>query len=357
MNGDWYPWGGAVNGNTRRRLPRRLAPPARHLRARRRRQRALGLVRRPTIDARPRANRMERYYPGAQVRRRARARRLQLGLDASPSRAAGSPSTTSSRRPTSASARSATSRSGSPRSARRPRAATRPQWVRNMWRPPRRWNRLEGDRLVRPGQGARLARRVRSPPPSARQSAKNARVVPSATCSGGGSLGLLAALPSPRRPPPTAVARSSHAAAAREVAQAHASSGACARIETSLLGRRPRRRARPPARAEAPRRAGRGTRHAPPLQADNTLPAARRRRPLGAGLDLPIVAINATLMRTGKMLIFAYPWRPGRPDPRTTEGESLADAGYADAYVFDPRDRPVAAASTRRSTRTPASPP
>ncbi len=52
------------------------------------------------------------------------------------------------------------------------------------------------------------------------------------------------------------------------------------------------------------------------------------------GVKLPVVAINSTMMRTGRILIFAYPWRPGREDPDT--GETLTDPGYANAYVFDP---------------------
>ncbi len=106
-------------------------------------------------------------------------------------------------------------------------------------------------------------------------------------------------------------------------------------IETSLLGgghaaEHARQRA---LRRRAARRA-RGARQVP-LAADNSF------QPFHVGgrweqtFDLPIVAIHATLLRTGRVLIFSYPWRPGRPDP-DNPGQTLPDSGRADAYVFDP---------------------
>lgn len=102
------------------------------------------------------------------------------------------------------------------------------------------------------------------------------------------------------------------------------------RIETSLIGRahaaqHARQRAAGRQAADAPRER---------LTPDNDLVRADRGGQWSAGIPLPIVAINATLMHTGKVLIFAYPWRPGRPDPDT--GATLVDSGRADAYVFDP---------------------
>src|SRR4051812_49394908 len=49
------------------------------------------------------------------------------------------------------------------------------------------------------------------------------------------------------------------------------------------------------------------------LQPDNALVSPATGGFWAPGIDLPVVAINATLMHTGKVLIFAYPWRPGRP--------------------------------------------
>jgi hypothetical protein len=102
-------------------------------------------------------------------------------------------------------------------------------------------------------------------------------------------------------------------------------------IETSLLGAghaaehaRQRVVRRRSARAAGPR-----------LEPDNSFVAPQTGGLWSPSVDLPIVAINATLMHTGKVLIFAYPWRPGRPDP-DNPGQVLGDSGEANAYVFDP---------------------
>ena len=70
-----------------------------------------------------------------------------------------------------------------------------------------------------------------------------------------------------------------------------------------------------------------------PLQPDNSLPAQVGGQWATPALQLPIVAINSVLLRTGKVLIFAYPWRPGS---FPTTGETYEDSNTADAYVFDP---------------------
>ncbi|MDX6555074.1 MAG: hypothetical protein QOD86_1269, partial [Miltoncostaeaceae bacterium] len=85
----------------------------------------------------------------------------------------------------------------------------------------------------------------------------------------------------------------------------------------------------------AARRGRLRARAAQSLAPDNSLQPPHVGGAWSEAKPLPIVAINATLMRTGKVLIFAYPWRPGRPDP-DHPGETLADPGYANAYVFDP---------------------
>ncbi len=111
------------------------------------------------------------------------------------------------------------------------------------------------------------------------------------------------------------------------------------RIETSLLGpghaaeharqrvlrRQLERRAAADPRARA----------AAALPNDNTLAPWHLGGRWEDGVKLPVIAINAVLMHTGKVLIFAYPWRPGRPDP-DNPGQTLGDPGYATAYVFDP---------------------
>jgi hypothetical protein len=106
------------------------------------------------------------------------------------------------------------------------------------------------------------------------------------------------------------------------------------RIETSLLGAG---HAAEHARQRALRRRGarRARAAAAPLQVDNSFQPPNIGGRWDQTLNLPIVAINATLLRTGKVLIFAYPWRPGRPDP-DNPGQTLPDSGRADAYVFDP---------------------
>jgi len=83
-------------------------------------------------------------------------------------------------------------------------------------------------------------------------------------------------------------------------------------------------------RARHPRRAA-----AAPLTSDNALQPVNVGGFWAPGVKLPIVAIHTTLLRTGKVLFFAYPWRPGRPDP-DNPGQTLTNPGYADAYVFDP---------------------
>lgn len=70
------------------------------------------------------------------------------------------------------------------------------------------------------------------------------------------------------------------------------------------------------------------------LRADNELVEPDVGGFWAPAVDLPVVAIHSTMMRTGKVLIFAYPWRPGRTDPDT--GAELGDPGYSTAYVFDP---------------------
>jgi hypothetical protein len=105
-------------------------------------------------------------------------------------------------------------------------------------------------------------------------------------------------------------------------------------IETSLLGTS---HAAEHAQQRVLRRrlATRRTRVAHTLSPDNSLAAPNVGGSWAPSIDLPIVAINATLMRTGRVLIFAYPWRPGRPDP-DNPGQTLADSNEAHAYVFDP---------------------
>jgi hypothetical protein len=105
-------------------------------------------------------------------------------------------------------------------------------------------------------------------------------------------------------------------------------------IESSLLGRG---HAAEHARQRALRRrsAGRARAAQAPLQVDNSFQPPAIGGSWERTVGLPIVAINATLMRNGKVLIFAYPWRPGRPDP-DNPGQTLPDSGRADAYVFDP---------------------
>ncbi|MEA2125215.1 MAG: hypothetical protein QOI80_1997 [Solirubrobacteraceae bacterium] len=106
-------------------------------------------------------------------------------------------------------------------------------------------------------------------------------------------------------------------------------------IETSLLGTgHAAEHARQ--RALRHRLGARARAAATPLEVDNSFAGPQ----VGgwwdpAAVDLPIVAINATLLRTGRILIFAYPWRPGRPDP-DNPGQTLGDSGEANAYVFDP---------------------
>jgi len=62
---------------------------------------------------------------------------------------------------------------------------------------------------------------------------------------------------------------------------------------------------------------------------------------------IPVIAINSVMLPTGKVLMFAYPARPGYEDP--------GDPGdYAKAYVWDP----VSGTSDEvphRSIRRPAS--
>ena len=54
------------------------------------------------------------------------------------------------------------------------------------------------------------------------------------------------------------------------------------------------------------------------------------------GFDkLPVVAINSVLLRTGKVLYFAYPYRPNVPESGTPAWDEATD-DLADAYVFDP---------------------
>lgn len=124
------------------------------------------------------------------------------------------------------------------------------------------------------------------------------------------------------------------------------------RIETSLLGgahAAEHARGRSATRVVRRRRAA-GTRQAPAaLQPDNTLQPPSVGGFWAPGIKLPIVAIHATLMRTGRVLFFAYPWRPGRPDP-DDPGQTLPDPGYADAYVFDP------ATGTSRKVTPPVDP-
>jgi hypothetical protein len=113
-------------------------------------------------------------------------------------------------------------------------------------------------------------------------------------------------------------------------------------IETSLLGTG---HAAEHARQRALRRSYTRSPHAraaAALEPNNALVPAGVGGFWSPSVPLPIVAINATLLRTGRVLIFAYPWRPGRPDP-DNPGQTLPDSGEANAYVFDP-----ASGSSRR---------
>jgi hypothetical protein len=105
------------------------------------------------------------------------------------------------------------------------------------------------------------------------------------------------------------------------------------RIETAVVGRG--HAAEHARQRVAARRGRRRARAAQSLAPNNSLQPPSVGGAWSEATALPIVAIHATLMHTGKVLIFAYPWRPGRPDP-APPGGTLQDPGYASAYVFDP---------------------
>ena len=106
------------------------------------------------------------------------------------------------------------------------------------------------------------------------------------------------------------------------------------RIEIGLLGRgHAAEHARQRVLAH---RAARVTRQAAtPLAPDNSLVPPAVGGAWAPSVPLPAIAINAALLHTGKVLYFAYPWRPGRPDP-DNPGQTLPDSEQAVAYVFDP---------------------
>jgi len=52
-------------------------------------------------------------------------------------------------------------------------------------------------------------------------------------------------------------------------------------------------------------------------------------------VNIPIVAISSVLLRTGEVLMFAYPYRPHVLNPETGE-DSGPDPNRADAYLFNP---------------------
>jgi hypothetical protein len=135
-----------------------------------------------------------------------------------------------------------------------------------------------------------------------------------------GSLAVLAAAAPAAAHEPSASPASVRALEEELLGSAHATEHA----DQRALARRYARQARRD--AERPRQA--------PLEADNSLVAPTRGGFWSEPVRLPVVAINATLMRTGRVLVFAYPWRPHRTDPET--GEKLSDANRAVAYVFDP---------------------
>ncbi len=73
--------------------------------------------------------------------------------------------------------------------------------------------------------------------------------------------------------------------------------------------------------------------------ADNSIAAPDVGGVWAPGVGLPIVAINSILLHTGKVLYFAYPYRPNVKAPDgTTQVTPAWDANddFADAYVFDP---------------------
>ncbi len=53
-------------------------------------------------------------------------------------------------------------------------------------------------------------------------------------------------------------------------------------------------------------------------------------------VQLPIVAINAIMLHTGKILYFAYPWRATELDPATGTPGTPTDWDTATAYLYDP---------------------
>lgn len=70
------------------------------------------------------------------------------------------------------------------------------------------------------------------------------------------------------------------------------------------------------------------------LQPDNGFAAPQVGGQWGASsLSLPIPAINAVMLRTGKILFFSYPWRPSNPP---TTGENYEDTNQGEAYLLDP---------------------
>ena len=124
--------------------------------------------------------------------------------------------------------------------------------------------------------------------------------------------------------------------AAGTSARAHRAERRLRSVETSALGRS---HAAEHARQRVLARRGAGARvaQAGPLEPDNGL-APQVGGVWAPSVPLPIVAIHSVLLRTGKVLYFAYPYRPGVKD---TQGQPVtpgwdADADFAEAYVFDP---------------------
>lgn len=112
------------------------------------------------------------------------------------------------------------------------------------------------------------------------------------------------------------------------------------RVESSLLGREhaaAHARQRVLERRLALRRHRRDDAVDVPLAPDNSLqtPDVGGRWETPAA-QLPIVAINAVMLRTGKILYFAYPYRPLNYNPDPNHPPNNAEPTYADAYLLDP---------------------
>ena len=99
MNGNWFPWGAGVNGNTAGRIQAGLAPGPRHLRRGRCDQRDLGLV---PVRQRNESLRLRPFYPGGRYVDWTCLDTYNWGPE-SPSPRSGAASANSSLRPTAAS--------------------------------------------------------------------------------------------------------------------------------------------------------------------------------------------------------------------------------------------------------------